>query len=112
MLLLSGIASAFPVFLPPLLEEFGGSRGATASTASLLWVGGAVLGPLAPSLTVFILAVGVGGGIGVGLTGMITQAALIADAYVRRRGLAMGIAFSGSMAAYALALPAQWAINR
>lgn len=142
MLLVSGIANAFPVFLPPLLEEFGGSRGATASTASLLWVGGAVLGPLAgylvsrwnprllvtiglaatagglalgtlaPSLTVFILAVGVGGGIGVGLTGMITQAALIADAYVRRRGLAMGIAFSGSMAAYALALPAQWAINR
>lgn len=141
MLLVSGIANTFPVFFPPLLQEFGGSRGATASTVSLLWVGGAVLGPLAgylvshwnprllvmiglaataaglalatvaPSLTWFILAVGLGGGIGVGLTGMITQAALIADAYVRRRGLAMGIAFSGSMGAYALALPAQWAIN-
>lgn len=141
MLTVSGIANTFPVFFPPLLEEFGGSRGATASTVSLLWLGGAVLGPLAgylvprwnprllvviglsatagglavgtvaPSLTWFILAVGLGGGIGVGLTGMITQAALIADAYAKRRGLAMGIAFSGSMAAYALALPAQWAIN-
>jgi predicted MFS family arabinose efflux permease len=142
MLLVSGIGNAFPVFFPPLLEEFGGSRGATASTASLLWMGGAVLGPLAgylvgrwnpralvtlglgatavglalgavaPSLPFFILSVGIGGGIGIGLTGMITQAALIADAYVARRGLAMGIAFSGSMAAYVLALPAQWAITR
>ena len=34
---------------------------------------------------------------------MTTHAALIADAYVRRRGLATGIAFGGSMAAYALA---------
>jgi predicted MFS family arabinose efflux permease len=141
MLMVSGITNTFPVFFPPLLAEFGGSRGATASAVSVLWLGGAILGPLAgylasrwnprllvvtglaataaglalgtlaTSLSWFILAVGVGGGIGVGLTGMITQAALIADAYVRRRGLAMGIAFSGSMGAYALALPAQWAIN-
>jgi predicted MFS family arabinose efflux permease len=54
---------------------------------------------------------GVGGGIGLGLTGMTTHAALIADAYVRRRGLATGIAFGGSMAAYALAPPAQWIIT-
>ena len=90
MLLVSGIANTFPVFFPPLLEEFGGSRAATASTVTLLWVGGAILGPLAgylvtrwnprltvvlglgaaatglalgtlaPSLTVFILAVGIG----------------------------------------------------
>ena len=141
MLLVSGIANTFPVFFPPLLEEFGGSRAATASTVTLLWVGGAILGPLAgylvtrwnprltvvlglgaaatglavgtlaPSLTVFILAVGIGGGIGIGLTGMVTQAALIADAYVARRGFATGIAFSGSMAGYALAWPAQWAIT-
>ncbi len=141
MLLVSGITNTFPVFFPPLLVEFGGSRGATASTASLFWLGGAVLGPLAgylvshwnprllvviglavtaagltlgtmaPSLTWFILAVGLGGGIGVGLTGMTTQAALIADAYVRRRGLAIGLAFSGSMGGYALALPVQWGID-
>ncbi|MGH7414106.1 MAG: MFS transporter [Candidatus Rokuibacteriota bacterium] len=141
MLLVAGITNTFPVFLPALLAEFGGSRGATASTASLLWLGGAllspvagylvargnprllvslglglvalgmVLGSLAPTLPVFLLAMGLGGGIGLGLTGMTTHAALIADAYVRRRGLATGIAFGGSMAAYALAPPAQWIIT-
>jgi predicted MFS family arabinose efflux permease len=141
MLLVSGIANTFPVFLPALLAEFGGSRGTTAAAASLLWVGGALLGPLAgwlvarwnprltvaiglvatalglglgalaPTLPLFVLAVGTGGGIGVGLTGLVTQATLLADTYVRRRGLAMGIAFSGSMAAYVLSAPAQWAID-
>ena len=53
-----------------------------------------------------------GGGIGVGLTGMVTQAALLADAYVTRRGVAMGIAFSGGMAGYGLAPPCQWVITR
>jgi predicted MFS family arabinose efflux permease len=141
MLLVAGITNTFPVFLPALLAEFGGSRAATASTASLLWLGGALLSPLAgylvarwnprrlvclgltvvaggmilgslaPTLPLFLAAMGVGGGIGLGLTGMTTHAALIADAYVRRRGLATGIAFSGSMAAYALAPPAQWVIT-
>jgi len=141
MLLVAGITNTFPVFLPALLAEFGGSRAATTSTASLLWLGGAILSPLAgylvargnprllvsiglgfvalgltlgslaPTLPLFLLAMGVGGGIGLGLTGMTTHAALIADAYVRRRGLATGIAFGGSMAAYALAPPAQWAIS-
>jgi predicted MFS family arabinose efflux permease len=141
MLLVAGITNTFPVFLPALLAEFGGSRAATAATASLLWVGGALLSPLAgylvarwnprrlvclglavvaggmilgslaPTLPLFLVAMGVGGGIGLGLTGMTTHAALIADAYVRRRGLATGIAFGGSMAAYALAPPAQWIIT-
>jgi predicted MFS family arabinose efflux permease len=141
MLLVAGITNTFPVFLPALLAEFGASRGATASTASLLWVGGALLSPvagylvarwnprllvslglglvamgmllgsLAPTLPLFLAAMGLGGGIGLGLTGMTTHAALIADAYVRRRGLATGIAFGGSMAAYALAPPAQWIIT-
>jgi predicted MFS family arabinose efflux permease len=142
MLLVSGMANTFPVFFPPLLREFGGSRGATGLTASLFWVGGAILGPvagyvvsrgdprwlvlaglasaalglaagtIASTLAAFIAAVGIGGGIGVGLTGMTTQAALIADAYVRRRGLAIGIAFAGSMGGYALAVPAQWGVDR
>jgi predicted MFS family arabinose efflux permease len=141
MLLVAGITNAFPVFLPALLAEFGGTRAATAATASLLWVGGALLSPvagylvarwnprflvslglglvalgmllgsLAPTLPPFLAAMGLGGGIGLGLTGMTTHAALIADAYVRRRGLATGIAFGGSMAAYALAAPAQWIIT-
>jgi predicted MFS family arabinose efflux permease len=73
--------------------------------------GGMLSGSAAPTLPLFLLAMGVGGGIGLGLTGMTTHAALIADAYVRRRGLATGIAFGGSMAAYALAPPAQWMIT-
>jgi MFS family permease len=142
MLLVSGISNTFPVFFPPLLAEFGGSRAATALTVSLLWVCGAVLGPLAgamvdrrdprlivvagivatalglvggalaPTLSVFIACVGLGAGIGVGLTGMVTHAAIIADAYVRRRGFAMGIAFAGSMAGYVLAAPVHVAIDR
>ena len=141
MLFVSGIGNTFPVFFPALLAEFGGSRGATASAASLLYVGGAAVGPvagylvsrwnprltvilglvstaggvllgaLAPSLPLFVLAVGVGGGIGFGLTGMATQATLLAGTYVRRRGLAMGIAFSGAMAGYVLSAPAHWAIE-
>lgn len=133
MLFVSGITNVFPVFFPALLAEFGGSRGATAATASLCWIGGAVLGPIAgflvargnpravamtgltgaaagmllgtaaPTLTAFVLAVGMGAGMGVGLTGIATQASLLADIYHRRRGVAMGIAFSGSMAAYAVA---------
>jgi MFS family permease len=70
------------------------------------------VGAAAHSLSVFTLAVGVGAGIGVGLTGMVAQATLLADAYVRRRGVAMGIAFSGAMAGYGLAPPCQWAITR
>ena len=141
-LLVTGITNTFPVFFPPLLAEFGGSRAATASTITLIWIGGAVLGPVAGwavarwnpravvslgllaatlgfgigtrahSLPLFTLAVGLGAGIGVGLTGMVTQAALLADVYVRRRGVAMGIAFSGAMAGYGLAPPCQWAITR
>jgi MFS family permease len=141
MLVVSGIANTFPVFFPALLAEFGGSRAATASAVSLLWLVGALLGPvaghlvdrgsprllvalglagsalglagatLAPTLPLFIAALGLGGGIGVGLTGMVTQAAVIADTYVRRRGFATGIAFSGSMAGYVLSSPAHWAIT-
>ncbi len=141
MLLVAGLTNTFPVFLPALLAEFGGSRAATTSAASLLWLGGALLSPvagflvargnprllvstglglvalgmflggLAPTLPMFLVAMGLGGGIGLGLTGMTTHAALIADAYARRRGLATGIAFGGSMAAYALAAPAQWVIG-
>jgi predicted MFS family arabinose efflux permease len=140
--LVAGITNTFPVFFPPLLDEFGGSRAATASAVTVVWVAGAMLGPvaawaiarwdprltvilglvaatvgfglgaIAPSLPLFTLAFGVGGGIGVGLTGMVAQAGLLADAYVRRRGVAMGIAFSGGMAAYGLAPPCQWAITR
>ena len=140
MLVVSGIANTFPVFFPALLDEFGGSRAAIASTLSLLWLVGAALGPvaghlvdrwsprlvvvlglaasalglagamLATSLPLFVAALGLGAGVGVGLTGIVTQVSVIADVYVRRRGFATGIALSGSMAGYVLATPAQSAI--
>ncbi len=66
---------------------------------------GLAFGTLAPTLPWFVALVGGLGGIGIGLTGMVTQAALLADTYVRRRGLANGIAFSGSMAGFLAACP-------
>ncbi len=120
------------LFLPSLLGEFHASRAATALPMSVVWIGGAVLGPvagwlvarqnpwvvvvtglaaaacglalgsIAPTLPLFVASVGVAVGIGLGLTAISSQAALLADAYRRRRGVAMGIAFSGSMAAFVL----------
>ncbi len=130
MLLISGLPNVFVLFLPPLLDEFHASRAATALPMSLIWVGGAVMGPVAGwlvarrnprlvvmaglvtaatgmllgsaarSLPVLVSSIGIVVGIGLGLTGMSTQAALLAETYSRRRGVAIGIAFSGSMAAY------------
>ena len=141
MFLTSGITNAFPVFLPSLLDEFGGSRGATAATASLFWLLAAFVGPLSgywmvradprlvlsaglaatatglaigtqvTSLPAFLVAVGGCGGIGLGLTGMVAHAPLISRDYTHRRGLATGIAFSGSMLAYTLSPGIQWAIT-
>ncbi|HEV2053613.1 MAG TPA: MFS transporter [Methylomirabilota bacterium] len=132
MLLISGFPNTYVLFLPSLLAEFHASRAATASPMSFVWMGGAVLGPLAgwlvarhnprlvvmaglgaaacglalgaaaPTLPVFVASVGIAVGIGLGLTSLSTQAALLADTYSRRRGVAMGIAFSGSMAAFVL----------
>jgi predicted MFS family arabinose efflux permease len=141
MLFVSGLGNTFPVFFPPLLQEFGGSRAATALAVTLIWVVGAALGPvaghlvdrgspralvavgllatamglavaaLAPTLGVFVVALGAGVGVGIGLTGMVTQAAVIATDYRRRRGLATGIAFAGSMAGYVMATPVHWIIT-
>jgi len=141
MMLVGGIANTFPVFLPALLDEFGGSRASAASAVSIFWLGSAVFGPIAgrwidrvdprlvissglasaavgtltaavaPSLGAFALLLGVAGGIGAGLTGFVPQAAVIAETYQARRGFATGIAFSGSMVGYALAQPAHWTIE-
>lgn len=132
MLLVSGFANSYVLFLPPLLAEFHASRATIASPISFIWFVAAALGPVAgwfvargnprlvvmtglgsaaggillgahaPSLGVMVASVGVGGGVGLGLTGLSTQATLLADSYRRRRGIAMGIAFSGAMAAFML----------
>ena len=141
MLFVSGVSNTFPVFFPPLLAEFGGSRAGTALAVTLIWVAGAALSPvaghlvdraspralvavgitatalglglgaLAPTLRVFTLAFGLGVGVGIGCTGMVTQAAVINARYRRRRGFATGIVFAGAMAGWAMAWPAQQAIT-
>ncbi len=124
MLLISGFPNMYILFLPSLLGEFHASRAATALPMSLVGIGGAVLGPaagwlvarrnpravvmtglaaaacgmalgsVAPTLTVFVVTVGAAVGTGLGLTAISTQAALLADAYSRRRGVAMpGVSF-------------------
>jgi OFA family oxalate/formate antiporter-like MFS transporter len=65
MLLVAGITNTFPVFLPALPAEFGGTRAATAAIASLLWVGGALLSPVAGYLVArwyprFLVSLGLG----------------------------------------------------
>jgi predicted MFS family arabinose efflux permease len=131
-LLVSGFPNVYILFLPSLLGEFHASRAATVLPMSFVFFGGAVLGPaagwlvarrnprvvvmtglgaaacglalggVAHSLPVFVASVGIAVGVGLGLTSLSTQAALLADAYRRRRGVAMGIAFSGAMAAFVL----------
>jgi predicted MFS family arabinose efflux permease len=132
MLLISGFPNSYVLFLPPLLAEFQASRATMASPMSFIWITAAALGPVAGwlvarrnprivvtsglgatalgllvgasthSLPVLVASTGMGVGVGLGLTGLSTQAALLADTYSRRRGVAMGIAFSGSMAAFML----------
>ena len=127
MLLVSGFPNVYILFLPSLLGEFHASRAATVLPMSFVFFGGAVLGPaagwlvarrnprvvvmtglgaaacglalggVAHSLPVFVASVGIAVGVGLGLTSLSTQAALLADAYSRRRGVAMGIAFSGEI---------------
>jgi predicted MFS family arabinose efflux permease len=132
MLLISGFPNSYVLFLPPLLAEFHASRATIASPMSYVWITAAALGPVAgwlvargnprlvvigglgatavglllgahaPTLSVMIASIGGAVGVGLGLTGLSTQAALLADTYSRRRGVAMGIAFSGAMAAFVL----------
>jgi len=132
MLLISGFPNSYVLFLPPLLAEFQAPRATIASPLSYIWITAAALGPVAgwliarrnprfvvmgglgataaglllgahaPTLSFMIASVGILAGVGLGFTGLSTQAALLADSYGRRRGVAMGIAFSGAMAAFVL----------
>jgi predicted MFS family arabinose efflux permease len=132
MLLISGFPNSYVLFLPPLLAEFQAPRATIASPLSYIWITAAALGPVAgwlvarrnprfvvigglgataaglllgahaPTLSFMIASVGILVGVGLGFTGLSTQAALLADSYSRRRGVAMGIAFSGAMAAFVL----------
>ena len=106
----------------PLLAEFQAPRATIASPLSFIWITAAALGPVAgwlvarrnprfvvigglgataaglllgahaPTLSFMIASVGILVGVGLGFTGLSTQAALLAEHYGRRPRVAMGIA--------------------
>ena len=117
--------TAFSLLFPPILDEFGWERGVTAGAFSFGFLVSAVLSPLLGRLMDrrgprFVIELGVGlmgaglllaplvrhpwqlyatlgvlvggGSVTVGYTG---QALFLANWFVRRRGLALSVAFSG-----------------
>src|SRR5918999_4651287 len=127
--------TAFSLLFPPILDEFGWERGVTAGAFSFGFLTSALFGPLlgrlmdrrGPRVVVLLgvvlvaaglalaplverpwhlhatLGVLVGGGsVCLGYTG---HALFLPHWFVRRRGLAMGIAFSGVGAGAVLLLP-------
>jgi MFS family permease len=120
-----GLYFSFPVFLVPLLEEFGWSRGATAGAFSLssiaqgllspavgllvdrlgprrvmlagvlLLGGGCALASRVDTLWSLYLVTGVLAAAGVTAVGWVPSGALLAGWFAARRGSVMGLAFSG-----------------
>src|SRR5882672_2307625 len=92
--------TVFSLLFPPILDEFAWPRGLTAGAFSFGFLASAVLGPVLGRLidrrgprSVMMLGVLVAGGtVCLGYTG---HALFLANWFVRRRGLAIGIAFSG-----------------
>lgn len=128
--------TAFSLLFPPILDEFGWERGVTAGAFSFGFVISAVLSPLlgrlmdrrGPRFVVEIgvvataaglalatltsepwhvyLTLGMLVGAGTTFTGYTGQALFLPNWFVRRRGLAMGIAFSGVGLGSIVILPA------
>ncbi len=120
-----GLSFTFPVFYVALLTEFGQGRGPTAAvyslhmlvgggvspligyymdrsgprlllpTGAILLAGGLLLSAAARDLTDLALTFGVLVALGVGCVGNVPQSALLAQAFPRTRGTAIGMAFAG-----------------
>jgi MFS family permease len=135
--------TAFSLFFPPILDEFGWQRGATAGAFSFGFVVSAALSPLmgklmdrfGPRLVLELgvvasaaglllaalvsqpwhlyLTLGVLVGAGTTAAGYTGQGLYLPNWFVRRRGLAISIAYSGAGIGSILVLPAvQWMIER
>src|SRR6478609_2336251 len=128
--------TAFSLFFPPILDEFGWERGVTAGAFSFGFFVAAFLGPLlgrlmdryGPRVTIQLgvgltgaglllaafvthawqlyLALGVLVGAGSMCLGYTGQSLFLPNWFVRRRGLAMSIAFSGVGIGSIVLLPA------
>lgn len=120
-----GLSYTFPIFYVALLSEFGGLRGPTAAIYSLhmlaagaispligicmdrsgprillpvgaiLLTGGLLLSAAARDLADLAFTFGILVALGVGCVGSVPQSALLAQAFPRTRGAAIGMAFAG-----------------
>ncbi len=127
--------TAFSLFLPPLIEEFGWSRGTVAGAFSFGFLVSAVLGPFVgravdrrgPRIVIAVGVCMVAGGLlaasaieepwqlyatlgvlvgaGANLMSFTAQSLYLPNWFVRRRGLAMSIAFAGVGAGTVVLLP-------
>ncbi|MFQ5997447.1 MAG: MFS transporter [Dehalococcoidales bacterium] len=142
MMLIYGIRHSFSVFFPPILDEFGWSRGSTAFMLSLNLLIYGFIAPLAGSLgdrwkphrliplgitilglaTVgcafaqelwhFYLLIGILMPIGTACCGWPLLAPTLANWFARRRGLAMGLGQVGAGFSFTYGLYAEFAISR
>src|SRR5258705_1656004 len=117
--------TAFSLFYPPIIDEFGWERGVTAGAFSFgflvsgavspligrlmdragpravmevgvaLMAGGLLLAPLTTQPWHLYLTIGVMGGAGSGCLGYSRQSLFLPHWFIRRRGLAMGLALVG-----------------
>jgi len=142
MTLIYGIRHSFAVFFPPILEEFGWSRGDTAFILSLNLI---VYGSLAPitgslgdrwkprrvmpigliilglattgcafarELWHFYLLLGVAAAIGMACSGWPLLAPALANWFSRKRGLAMGLAQMGAGLSFTYGMYAEFVIEQ
>src|SRR4029079_15881236 len=117
--------TAFSLFFPPIIGEFGWERGVTAGAFSFgfvvsgavspligrmmdrfgprgvmelgvaLMAGGVLLGPLTQQPCTLSLTLGVLVGAGSVCLGYSVQSLFVPNWFIRRRGLAIGLAFAG-----------------
>src|SRR6195952_3087437 len=93
--------TAFSLFFPPIINEFGWERGVTAGPRAVmelgvaLMAGGLLLAPLTSQPWHLYLTIGVMVGAGSVCLGYSGQSLFLPNWFIRRRGLAMGLAFAG-----------------
>jgi len=140
--LVYGIRHSFAIFFPPILDEFGWSRGSTAFMFSLnvliygfvapvagslgdrwkprrvMLIGIAILGlttascAFANELWHFYLLFGILTPVGTALSGIPLFTPTLANWFVKRRGLAMGLGQAGSGFSFTYGILANFAISQ